>query len=273
MLSTAYSSSIFIGIFTLGIELYNLLYGIYQKNLERLLSCESSHIPHHIGVILDGNRRWAKSIGENASFGHQKGADKVFELLDWCGKFDVKIVTLWMLSTDNLKRSPQELSGLLNIIVATVERIANHRKWKIRIVGALDLLPEEVSNRLLKAQNDTEHIEGIEVNIAVGYGGRQEILDAFKSYMNSKQNENISCQEAVQSLTIENIDEHLYTAGQPHPDLVIRTSGEQRLSGFLLWQSAQSEFYFCETYWPSFRYVDFLRALRDYVHRDRRMGK
>ncbi len=251
----------------------NLLYGIYQKNLERLLFAEPSHIPHHIGVILDGNRRWAKSVGENVSFGHQKGADKVFELLDWCGKFDVKVVTLWMLSTDNLKRTSQELSGLFEIIVNTVERIANSRKWKIRIVGALELLPENVVNRLMKAQNDTDHITGIEVNIAVGYGGRQEILDAFKSYMSANQNEGTSYEDALASLSIENIDEHLYTAGQPHPDLVIRTSGEQRLSGFLLWQSAQSEFYFCETYWPSFRYVDFLRALRDYAQRDRRMGK
>lgn len=253
--------------------MHNLLYGIYQKRLEKLLFSEASHIPQHIGVILDGNRRWAKAIGENASFGHQKGADKVFELLEWCSKFDVKVVTLWMLSTDNLKRSPEELSGLLEIIATTVERIANVGKYKIRIVGALDLLPSDMKQRLLKTQKDTNGFSGVEVNIAVGYGGRQEIIDAVKSYLFSCDSAGVSLQDAGLKLSVESIDEHLYTAGQPHPDLVIRTSGEQRLSGFLLWQSALSEFYFCETYWPSFRYVDFLRALRDYAQRDRRMGK
>lgn len=251
----------------------NLLYGIYEKELERVLRKNSTYIPRHLGVILDGNRRWAKSIGQAPAVGHKKGADKVDEFLEWSQKFGVEVVTLWMLSTDNLKRSHEELADLLEIIASTTQRLAQARRWKIRIVGTLDILPQDIANRLLEAQAQTSSCDHMQVNIAVGYGGRQEIVDAVKSYLNEQSALGKTIVEASHELSIENISQHLYTNGQPDPDLIIRTSGEQRLSGFMLWQSAQSEYYFCETYWPSFRYVDFLRALRDYAQRERRMGK
>jgi short-chain Z-isoprenyl diphosphate synthase len=184
------------------------------------------------------------------------------------------MVTLWLLSTDNLRRPDQELQPLLEIITDVVEDLAApDRVWKLRIVGALDLLPEPMSARLTAAATRTEHRRALQVNIAVGYGGRQEIVDAVKSMLEAGIKQGHGIQEVIDSLNVETIGEHLYTSGQPDPDLVIRTSGEQRLSGFLLWQSAHSEFWFCEAYWPDFRRVDFLRALRDYAARHRRYGE
>ncbi len=153
------------------------------------------------------------------------------------------------------------------------ELSAPEKQWKLRMVGALDLLPEEMATQLTAAEQRTADRTGLEVNIAVSYGGRQEIVDAVKSLLREGGEQGESMQELVESIDVERIAEHLYTSGQPDPDLVIRTSGEQRLSGFLLWQSAHSEYWFCEAYWPDFRRVDFLRALRDYAARHRRFGE
>lgn len=246
------------------------LYGYYERRLAR--SLPHGAMPRHVGVILDGNRRWAKSAGESTRTGHQRGADKITEFLQWCEEVDVEVVTLWMLSTDNLNRSPEELVALLGIIEDVVDDLAATRRWRINPVGALDLLPEKTAARLRAAECATRNVTGLIVNVAVGYGGRQEIADAVRALLLEHAADGRSLEEVAEVLDIEHIAKHLYTKGQPDPDLVIRTSGEQRLSGFLLWQSAHSEFYFCEAYWPDFRRVDFLRALRAFADRERRRG-
>jgi short-chain Z-isoprenyl diphosphate synthase len=252
------------------------LYPLYERRLVRAL--DFSQTPHHVGVILDGNRRWAKAnqvddhdIGvSNSSRGHRAGAEKIIEFLGWCDEADVRVVTLWLLSTDNFKRSEEELDALLQIIGETVDALAATKRWNIKAVGALDLLPEWLATKLndLKPFRD----DGVEVNVAISYGGRREIVDAVKSYLAASAEDGKSLNDAAVALDADAISKYLYTAGQPDPELIIRTSGEQRLGGFLLWQSALSEYYFCEAYWPDFRRVDFFRALRAYSLRHRRFG-
>jgi short-chain Z-isoprenyl diphosphate synthase len=256
------------------VGLSDLAYAAYERRLAARLPAE--RIPRHVGVILDGNRRWARDAGEPTAAGHRAGADRIDDLLGWCEEFGVEVVTLWLLSTDNLARPAPELEPLLEIIVATTELLASPRPGRpdrrIKVVGALDLLPERYAARLAAVDRATAGNSGLVVNVAVGYGGRREIADAVRSLLAEHAGRGTSLDDLANELTVEHIAEHLYTRGQPDPDLVIRTSGEQRLSGFLLWQSAHSEFYFCEAYWPDFRRVDFLRALRDYAARNRRFG-
>ncbi|MBJ7528987.1 MAG: di-trans,poly-cis-decaprenylcistransferase, partial [Nocardioides sp.] len=178
----------------------------------------------------------------------------------------------WLLSTDNLNRPPDELEPLLEIIEEAVASLADQQRWRLHPVGALDLLPAATAERLKAAQEATREVDGMLVNVAVGYGGRREIADAVRSLLLEHAERGTSLEELAAQLEVDHISAHLYTKGQPDPDLVIRTSGEQRLGGFLLWQSAKSEFYFCEAYWPDFRRVDFLRAIRAYALRDRRHG-
>jgi short-chain Z-isoprenyl diphosphate synthase len=209
----------------------------------------------------------------DVSHGYQRGADKIDDLLRWCAETQIEVVTLWLLSTDNLSRPRSEVEPLLGIIeqVSTVLS-ADGQPWRLKMVGALDLLPPETAHVLKAAEERTTDRVGMTVNIAVGYGGRREIADAVRSLLLEQADRGTSIEELAEVLDIDHIAEHLYTRGQPDPDLVIRTSGEQRLSGFLLWQSVHSEFYFCDAYWPDFRRVDFLRALRDYAARHRRYG-
>ncbi|HYK32618.1 MAG TPA: isoprenyl transferase [Streptosporangiaceae bacterium] len=251
--------------------LRDLVYRLYERRLETLLS--RSRVPRHVGVMCDGNRRWARSAGlTDVSSGHRKGADKIFELLDWCRDAGVEVVTLWLLSTDNLVARPEsEIEPLLAIIEDTVRDLVA-QNWRVKPVGALDLLPVDTAQVLKDAGEATANYPGILVNVAVGYGGRREIADAVRSLLQEHATRGTTIEELAEILDVEHIAEHLYTAGLPDPDLVIRTSGEQRLGGFLLWQSAHSEFYFCDAYWPAFRKVDFLRALRSYAGRHRRFG-
>ncbi|MCH6162315.1 isoprenyl transferase [Streptomyces marispadix] len=251
-------------------KLRDLAYRLYARRVEYRL--DTDQVPKHIGVILDGNRRWARASGGTTEQGHQAGAEKIRELLGWCEETDVKVVTLWLLSTDNLSRAENELLPLLSIIEDTVRDLADAGRWRVHHVGQLDLLPDRTQQVLKKAEEKAGTIDGVLVNVAVGYGGRQEITDAVRSLLSDRAAAGASLDELAETLTVEDISEHLYTRGQPDPDLVIRTSGEQRLSGFMLWQSAHSEYYFCEVFWPAFRKVDFLRALRDYAARHRRYG-
>ena len=273
----------------------SFVYELYERRL--MAQIKAKKVPEHVGVILDGNRRWAKRMGFGASQGHRRGADKIEEFLGWARAAGVRIVTLWLLSTDNLSRDPAELSPLLDIIADAVDELAATRTWRLRLVGAVDLLPAPVAARLRDAvastdparddaaaarddetaahddEADSRDDPRMQVNIAVGYGGRQEIADAVRAVLRERAAAGASLEDVAESLSEEDITSHLYTKGQPDPDLVIRTSGEQRLSGFLLWQSVHSEYYFCEVYWPAFRRVDFLRALRDYSRRERRLGR
>ncbi|OJV56896.1 MAG: isoprenyl transferase [Cellulomonas sp. 73-145] len=246
------------------------LYGLYERRLAA--SLPRDRVPRHVGVILDGNRRWARSIGLSSATGHRAGADKIAELLEWSEDVGVEVVTLWMLSTDNLSRDPEELGPLLEIIEDAVRNLAATRRWRLQAMGALDLLPEQTARALKDAETATEGVVGLHVNVAVGYGGRHEIADAVRSYLRENAAKGASLDDLAADFDVQHIAAHLYTKGQPDPELVIRTSGEQRLGGFLLWQSAHSEFYFCEAYWPSFRKVDFLRAVRSYAARERRLG-
>ena len=250
--------------------LRGVAYRLYEHRLEASLT--PAAVPRHVGVMCDGNRRWARSAGlTDVSGGHQKGADKVFELLQWCQETGVEVVTLWLLSTDNLGRPAAELEPLLRIIEGTVRELVA-QDWHVNPMGALDLLPADTARVLKDASEATAMNTGLLVNVAVCYGGRREIADAVRSMLQEHATRGTTIEELAEILDVEHIAEHLYTAGQPDPDLVIRTSGEQRLGGFLLWQSAHSEFYFCDAYWPAFRRVDFLRALRSYGARHRRFG-
>jgi short-chain Z-isoprenyl diphosphate synthase len=247
-----------------------VLYPVYEARLTRRLPPERR--PKHVGVMLDGNRRWARAVGADTATGHRAGAANVSPLLDWCDELGVEVVTLWLLSTDNLNRSPDELLPLIETIEDVVSDLAGAGRWRINPMGALDLLPDATARVLKEAAAATREVEGMLVNVAVGYGGRREIADAVRSLLQHHAREGTSIEELASILDVEHIADHLYTKGQPDPDLVIRTSGEQRLGGFLLWQSAHSEFYFCDAYWPAFRKVDFLRAMRAYAERHRRFG-
>jgi len=247
-----------------------LVYRSYERRLAA--SLPPAAVPRHVGVILDGNRRWAKAAGARTAEGHRAGADRILDFLGWCEDAGVERVTLWLLSTDNLTRPPEELDDLLGIIEDVVGRLAAAHRWRVHPVGALDLLPAATAERLKEYEETSRGVEGLHVNVAIGYGGRREIADAVRSLLQEHAARGTSIEELAEVLDVEHIGEHLYTRGQPDPDLFIRTSGEQRLSGFLLWQSAHSEFYFCEALWPDFRRVDFLRALRSYSQRQRRFG-
>ncbi len=246
---------------------------MYERRLAQQLA--GAERPRHVGVILDGNRRWAREAGfTDVNEGHRFGARKIAEMLGWCQGAGVEVVTIFLLSSDNLaNRSEDELRTLLEIIPDVVDELAEpDTPWRVRIVGTLDMLPTEIAARLSAAALRTQERPGMQVNVAVGYGGRREIADAVRKLLQQHAEVGTSIEELAEVLDVDHIAEHLYTSGQPDPDLVIRTSGEQRLSGFLLWQSANSEFWFCEAYWPEFRRTDFLRALRDYAIRHRRFG-
>ena len=248
-----------------------VLYPAYEARLVRQLS--AAPLPKHVGVMLDGNRRWAKAARADQATGWRAGASNVQPFLGWCDELGIEVVTLWLLSTDNLNRPEAELLPLLGIIEGVVADLASAGRWRLNPVGALDLLPDRTAQLLKDTADRTRDVEGSLVNVAVGYGGRREIADAVRSLLQHHAGQGTSIEELAEVLDVDHIAEHLYTRGQPDPDLVIRTSGEQRLSGFMLWQSAHSEFYFCEAYWPDFRRVDFLRALRAYAVRHRRFGQ
>ena len=195
------------------------------------------------------------------------------EFLRWCDDVGIRVVSLYLLSNDNLrKRDSRELEDLIEIIAELADEVAHERDWRVKHVGRADALPADLARVLADAEQRTRDHPGLHVNLAVGYGGRGEIVDAVRSIIAKHDEEGGSLEELAASLTPEQIGEHLYTGGQPDPDLVIRTSGEQRLSDFLLWQSAHSEFYFVEALGPDLREVDFLRAIRDFASRDRRFG-
>lgn len=252
----------------------DVVYRYYERRLARSLT--RAPLPGHIGVVLDGNRRWAKQTGAPAAYGHQVGAEKIHEFLHWVAEFNIPVVTLYMLSTQNLNRDKAELEPLIRIIAATLRELGSGlndgTQLKVHPVGDQRILPTQLADLLNETAETTKNNMGLHVNVAIGYGGREEIVDAAKSFLTDASESGYTLDQAIETLDVEAISDRLYTRGQPDPDLVIRTSGEQRLSGFLMWQSAYSEFYFCEALWPAFRRVDFIRALRDYATRNRRFG-
>ncbi len=252
-----------------------VLYYSYEKLLEK--EVKKGKLPLHVGLILDGNRRYAKEMGYNdITIGHIEGARKLDDVLKWCAELDIKIVTIWVLSTENIQRDRGEVEALLKVIEDKIDELSNNQivkrnGFKIHALGKIEMLPERLQDVIKKAEKLTRNNNNHILNIAVGYGGREEIVEAVKEAIRCKKFENI--EEVANNITSDDITAHLYTCGIPDPDLIIRTSGEVRLSGFLLWQSAYSEFYFCDALWPAFRKIDFLRAIRSYQHRNRRFGK
>jgi short-chain Z-isoprenyl diphosphate synthase len=254
-------------------DVRNLIYSVYERRL--LAALAGKPRPHHVGLMCDGNRRWAREMGYvDPNDGHRVGAVKIKHVLEWCEQAGIGVVTLYLLGTENLRRPAAELDPLLQIIEDLAgDLAAPENPWQLHPVGALDVLPTSTAEALKKAGAATaDRSGGMTVNMAVGYGGRREIADAVRSLLHEHAATGGTIEELADVLDVEHIAKHLYTKGQPDPDLVIRTSGEQRLSGFLLWQSAHSEFYFCDVNWPDFRRVDFLRALRSYANRQRRFG-
>jgi short-chain Z-isoprenyl diphosphate synthase len=249
------------------------LYSTYEHRL--IAELDHDQLPQHIAVLADGNRRWARANapGRPMEVGYRAGADKLKEFVEWCDEVRIPVVTLWVLSTENFARDGDgEIGPLLKVIEQLVCDLAGTRRWRVHPVGALDLIPAGSAEVLRRADTETADVDGMMINIAVSYGGRHELRDAFRSLLAQHAEDGTEISELAETLEIDHIADHLYTAGQPDPDLIIRTSGEQRLSGFLMWQSAHSEFYFCEALWPDFRKVDFIRALRSYNQRERRFG-
>jgi tritrans,polycis-undecaprenyl-diphosphate synthase [geranylgeranyl-diphosphate specific] len=248
------------------------LYRLYEWYISRKLRPEL--MPKHVAIIMDGNRRFSKIQGNlDAIDGHKKGIDTLERVLDWCVDLGIEIVTAYAFSTENFKRPPKEVEGLMQLFKENFEGIARNKKIhdnhvRVKAVGKLELLPEDVREAIHIAEKSTANYNKRLVNIAIGYDGRMEIVDAIKKIVNEVQEGKITPDDINEEL----VNENLYTAGLEDPNLIIRTSGEERLSGFLLWQSSYSELYFCDSLWPQLRKVDFLRALRSYQQRERRYG-
>ncbi|MDG6988924.1 MAG: di-trans,poly-cis-decaprenylcistransferase [Nitrososphaerota archaeon] len=249
-------------------------YKVYEKRLKAQVKGEE--IPGHIGIILDGNRRWAQFQGVSQGLGHEEGANRAEELLDWCHELGIKTVTLYVLSTENLDRTPDELRELFVLIEARLRRLLSdprivRYRVNVRAIGHLDLLPGSIVDLLREIERKTAEYSDHYLNIAVAYGGRAEITDVVRSVALDVKEGRLS----PRSITEETVSKRLYTAYLPNqePDLIIRTSGEERMSGFLLWQGAYSELVFVDVFWPAFRYIDLLRAVRTYQKRRRRHGK
>jgi short-chain Z-isoprenyl diphosphate synthase len=251
-----------------------VLYRWYARRLRRQLA--DGPLPGHVGLIMDGNRRWARQHGlPSASLGHRYGAEHAEDVLNWCEDIGIRHVTVFVCSTENLaNRTDAEVAFLMQVIEQVVAgKLSRVPTWQIHVAGDLDVLPDTTVRALKEAVEASRDCPtGAHLTLAIGYGGRQEILDAIRALLHEQAQRGAGLAELAETLTDADIARHLYTAGLPDPDLVIRTSGEQRLSNFLLWQSAHSELYFCEAYWPAFREVDFLRALRSFAARQRRHG-
>ena len=251
-----------------------LLYRIYERRLRADLDREK--LPRHIGVVLDGHRRYAREEGL-ASYqeSYRHGMRRFEEFLDWSHELQIPAVTAWLLSRENLSRPADELGPYFEVLEELFARLpeqAQRSDMRIKVIGSLDLLPERLVSAAKRAQEGAP-TGSRRLNIAMGYGGRQEIVDAARDLVTDLLAEGVPAEELARRIDAEALAAHMYSSDVPDPDLLIRTSGESRLSGFLLWQSAYAEFVFVDVNWPAFRHVDFLRALRDYAGRNRRFGK
>lgn len=250
----------------------NFLYKIYEWYISRDLKPEK--MPKHVALIMDGNRRFSKLQGNlDVVKGHEMGVDTLEKVLDWSIELGIEIITAYAFSTENFNRPEHEVEGLMNLFVINFKRLVTHEKIhknevKVKVVGRTELLPESVKEAIHEAEESTKNYNKRLFNIAIGYDGRLEIIDSFKKIIKDVQDGKITIDDVDEELVSKN----LYTEGLDDPNLIIRTSGEERLSGFLLWQSSYSELYFCETLWPELRKVDFIRAIRSYQARERRFG-
>lgn len=252
-------------------------YALYARRLAAQMPAWD--LPRHIGIIMDGNRRFARELGQRrVLFGHARGAEKLREVLNWCYEIGIPVVTVWSFSLENFQRDTGEVNDLLSLFEQRTRELSEHpeiheNRVRVRYIGSTELLPDSLQEAIRHAEDATRHYDRFQLNIAMAYGGRQEITEAFRSWMRVRLAAGDTLEQAIASFDAGSIERHLYTYGQPEPDLILRTSGEVRMSGFLLWQSAYSEFYFCDAFWPAFRRIDLYRALRDYSNRHRRLGK
>ena len=249
------------------------LHSIYEKILEREI--KKGPIPRHIGIIPDGNRRWARFQGFQEWMGHVEGYKKMKEVLRWLLDLGVEVVTIFAMSNENcLRRKPEEREKLFQLIARGLRELVESKEVheyevNVRPIGRRELWPPIIKEAAEYARKMTERYNKRFINIAICYGGRQEIVDAVKRIVKDALEGKIS----VDEIDEETFSKYLYTGDLPDPDLIIRTSGEERISNFLLWQSAYSEFYFVDSYWPEFRRLDLLRAIRDFQRRQRRFGR
>lgn len=252
-------------------------YALYRLRLEAEM--HTWRKPEHIGIIMDGNRRFARRRALlDILDGHALGADKLEDVLNWCEEAGVRIVTVWIFSLDNFNRPAREVDGLMRLFEKKFLELVTHprihkNEIRVRTLGQTDRLPPAVQRAIREAEQATGHYTRRILNVGVAYGGREEIVEAFRGYLKDRAERGLTPRQIAEELTPQSIQPYLYTSHVPDPDLIIRTSGEVRLSGFLLWQSVYSEFYFCDTNWPAFRKIDFLRALREFHHRQRRFGR
>ena len=250
----------------------NILYRLYEWYISRDLKPEK--MPKHVAIIMDGNRRYSKLQGNmDVIKGHEIGVDTLEKVLDWSIELGIEIITVYAFSTENFNRPQHEVEGLMKLFVKNFKRLVDHEKIhknevKVKVVGKTELIPESVREAMKEAEDATAQYDKRLFNIAIGYDGRLEIIDSFKKIIEQVQAGEITIDDVDEELVSKN----LYTGGLDDPNLIIRTSGEERLSGFLLWQSSYSELYFCETLWPELRKVDFIRAIRSYQERERRFG-
>jgi short-chain Z-isoprenyl diphosphate synthase len=235
--------------------------------------------PGHVAVIMDGNRRWAAAKGlRDPSAGHRRGAEKALELIDWCVGLGIGEVTLWALSIENLERTESEVTTITDVAADAIGALISGRRKtaapvELRVIGRRDLLPPGLAETVDRSAS-LSHADGaIRVTVAIAYSGRDELLEAFRATIRETVAAGTPPDEVADAITAETVAAHLYTSGSSDPDLIIRTSGEIRLSGFLPWQSVYSEYHFAEAYWPAFREIDFLRAIRTYQLRARRFGR
>lgn len=250
----------------------NILYRLYEWYITRGLKPDK--MPKHVAIIMDGNRRYSKLQGNmDVVKGHEIGVDTLEKVLDWSIELGIEIITVYAFSTENFNRPEHEVEGLMKLFVKNFKRLVDHEKIhknevKVKVVGRTELIPESVRDAISEAENATAQYNKRLFNIAIGYDGRLEIIDSFKKIIKDVQDGKITIDDVNEDL----VNQNLYTEGLVDPNLIIRTSGEERLSGFLLWQSSYSELYFCETLWPELRKVDFIRAIRSYQERERRFG-
>jgi len=254
--------------------LLNPIYHLYEYSLQKQINHKTNkNLPNHIGIILDGNRRYAKSIGLSLDLAYEAGSNKLEQVLEWLWDLGVKIVSVWVFSTENFNRDEQQIQTIMKkaqekTIEIRDDKKIKDRKVQIRYSGEIKRLDESLQNQIKITEESTKNHSNHILNICLGYGGRQELTSAIRNIAKKIQSGNIDVNDIDENL----IHEHLYTNGLPDPDLIIRTSGSVRLSGFMTWQSTYSELYFTDVLWPNFRKVDLLRAIRAFQARNRNYG-
>ena len=265
----------------LGLMVYESdVYNLFSKKIDKfkdlkLIQEARQHpIPEHIAVIMDGNRRFAKELGLKPAAGHQIGKEKIEDVLEWCFELGIKNLTIYAFSTENFNRSSDEVKTLMNLCKKEIEKAKkdsriHKNEVRVRVLGQIDSLPEDIAGSAKSIMLDTQHYDKYSLNIALAYGGREEIIQAIQKIAQDVKDDKLKIDDIQEPV----VSKYLYTNGLPDPDLILRTSGEERISNFLLWQLAYSELYFSDVYWPAFQKRDFLKAIRTVQKRQRRYGK